>query len=277
MTFQETIFDAANIWTPFLVETLGPRLVETREYAQITLAELAELAELIGIDVDEMREFESGDLIPHTEMIVKIARALDCSTDWLLLGTSEGRHSPRNKPQYAPDLPQLFGLWNHARLQSSDPMVSDEAAKPYHQVMAQIEEAASKIRAQSSADIAIKYLIVTTDRRPTEALGKSLTRDAKLALHAKRDEERILEILAQWQANLVTSDVTGMTDKEGDALYQMRHALELLAFEIPANTGKALAAKLVMLGDAIESFYPADAGLKRDIVRLLGSNLNIKL
>ena len=148
MTFQETILDAANIWTPFLVETLGPRLVETREYSQITVAELAEL---IGVDVDEMREFESGDLVPHTEMIIKIAPALDCSTDWLLLGTSEGRHSPRNKPQYAPDLPQLFGLWNHANLQSRAPMVSDEAAKPYHQVIAQIEEAASKIRVQSSA------------------------------------------------------------------------------------------------------------------------------
>ena len=98
-----------------------------------------------------------------------------------------------------------------------------------------------------------------------------------MALHAKRDEERILEILAQWQANLVPSDVMGMSDKERDALYQMRQALEMLAFEVPVNTGMAVAAKLVMLGDAIERFYPAYAGLKRDVVRLLGSNLNIKL
>lgn len=64
--------------------TLGGRIRQAREHADISQAELARR---IGISKNAMHAIEAGDTDPRASRIVAIAQELGVSTDALLLGT----------------------------------------------------------------------------------------------------------------------------------------------------------------------------------------------
>ena len=47
-----------------------------------------ELANIIGVSVTTIQKYESGQTVPKGPHLVSLAKALECSIDWLMTGTN---------------------------------------------------------------------------------------------------------------------------------------------------------------------------------------------
>ncbi len=73
---------------------IGKRIKETREEAKITREELADKA---GISTKFLYEIENGKKGLSAETLLKISRALSCSSDYILTGKNKEDYDSINK------------------------------------------------------------------------------------------------------------------------------------------------------------------------------------
>lgn len=70
-------------WIQFMAGDIPTRLVQLRRDLDLTQQEMADR---IGIHVNQVRRYESGKAKPSLEVLEKIALTLHVSLDWLVFG-----------------------------------------------------------------------------------------------------------------------------------------------------------------------------------------------
>lgn len=68
------------------MHSIGKRIKQRRQ--ELGLSQI-ELAYQINISPGNLSKLEAGSSLPSSQALIKLSEALDCSTDWLLLGNTE--------------------------------------------------------------------------------------------------------------------------------------------------------------------------------------------
>lgn len=86
----------------------GQRIAERRNYLQMSQEELAAL---LGTTQKQISRYENGRNDPTGEVLIKFARALDTSADWLLGLTDVSERSLRGQGDLDEDERELIMLY----------------------------------------------------------------------------------------------------------------------------------------------------------------------
>jgi phage repressor protein C with HTH and peptisase S24 domain len=99
------------------MKTLGERSKERRKLIKLTQIQLSKKVGVSGVTISQ---WESGDTAPRGENLYKLAKALKCSTDWLLFGNE-------SKPVSNAEWAGPMETWD-----SNTPLSDDEVEIPFY-------------------------------------------------------------------------------------------------------------------------------------------------
>lgn len=77
------------------MDTIGTRIKAAREMKRLTVQQLSELT---GVSAENISGFEHDRYVPSISDLISIGRVLECSVDWLLIGSTLGAPSARYEP-----------------------------------------------------------------------------------------------------------------------------------------------------------------------------------
>lgn len=102
------------------MNTLGMRSKERRKINNFTQLQLSKK---VGVSSVTISQWESGDTSPKGENLYKLAKALNCSPDWLMLGDGKNTKKPESNAEWAGG----FETWG-----SNSPLGDDEVEIPFY-------------------------------------------------------------------------------------------------------------------------------------------------
>lgn len=146
-----------------MINDLGLRLKIARQGQKLSQTELAER---VGINQNNIAQYEAGRVLPKLETIVKFSRELGCGIEWLITG-DEGHTKTDEETKSNYDMVASYSPSGTIDVSTFEKMITDLETN-YRDQINLLKEQLSKAEEEKSKFINILENVVLVKHRVTE-------------------------------------------------------------------------------------------------------------